>query len=167
MDKGEEHRNNEVRPLIYKNLLGEGILIGTILFASIVIPSFKAELFPYSSFALFTDSPQRFVEYQITDGNGQNLKLDDFFLQRNYYGISPREPYARVKPPSFDKFGTILKEDKLKKAILMGYEKNPELVLPIKVSQSVFRPTKNGVKKTKVFNYELSVERKWENTSND
>lgn len=163
----EKNRGSEGRPLIYKNLLGEGILVGVVIIASILIPSFKAELFPYSSFALFTDSPQLFVEYQISDGKGQRLKLEQFFLQRNYYGISPREPYARIKPLSFDKFGTILKSDELRKAVLMGYEKNPKILLPLKISQTVFEPTKKGIKKSKVFVYKLSLEKKWEIVAND
>ena len=153
----QEH-DEKKRPLYYKWFAGELGFIFILIIASVLIPSLKAELFPYSSFALFTDSPKLYVEYEIKDGSGKKISPKEVALQRNYYGISPREPYARVKPFSYDKFGHVLKEDTIREAIKKSLGEGPSYKFPILVRQKVFEMTSSGVKNTKTFNTVITRE---------
>lgn len=86
----------------------QGLFIGFVLISSSIVPIFIPEFFPYSSFALFTDAPKIYVDYHAFDENKKSIDLTTLGLQRNYYGISPRTLYGRLKPPSIDRFGAIL-----------------------------------------------------------
>ena len=147
--------DKEGRNLIYKSFALESTLVVALIVASILIPTLKAELFPYSSFALFTDSPKLYVEYEIFDALGNPIAPKEVALHRNYYGISPREPYARVKPFSYDKFGVVLDSETIEKAVL---ENSQNLKLPVTVKQMVFEWSKGGVKNTQTFTHIVARE---------
>ncbi len=120
----------------------EALIISFVLLSHILIPLLKSELFPYSSFQLFTGKTLSYVEYEAFDSKRRPISLRDIKLQRNYYGMSPREPYARIKPFTLDKFDQKLNKNELKEHILKYA--TPEMI-PIKIIQKVY-----GVKDEKV-----------------
>ncbi len=120
----------------------EALIISFVLLSHILIPLLKSELFPYSSFQLFTGKTLSYVEYEAFDSKRRPISLRDIKLQRNYYGMSPREPYARIKPFTLDKFDQKLNQNELKEHILKYA--TPEMI-PITIIQKVY-----GVKDEKV-----------------
>jgi hypothetical protein len=127
---------------ISKSFTTEALIISFVLLSHIIIPLLKSELFPYSSFQLFTGKTLSYVEYEAFDNKRRAIRLRDIKLQRNYYGLSPREPYARIKPFTLNKFDQKLNPNELKVHILT-YAK-PEM-LPLTIIQKVY-----GVKDEKV-----------------
>ena len=125
-----------------KSFTVETLIISFILLSHILIPLLKSELFPYSSFQLFTGSPLSYVEYEAFDKKRQVVSLRDIKLQRNYSGMSLREPYARIKPFTLDKFDQKLNHNELKEHILKYA--TPDM-LPLTIIQKVY-----GVKDEKV-----------------
>lgn len=151
--------DSNAKNIYFKNVFLESSIIIIASIASVLIPALKAELFPYSSFALFTDAPQFFVEYEISDSTKNRIMPSEVFLQRNYYGISPREPYARVKPFSYDKFGHLLEDSVVERAIHEGLA-SPNAkayTYPIEVRQHVYRATENGVELTHTIVLEIQA----------
>lgn len=88
-----------------------------ILTSSVIIPLIRAELFPYSSFQLFTDAPQIYATYKVIGKSGKEISLRSIKLHRNYYGIIDRAPFARKKPYTNDKWGEVLSDEKITELI--------------------------------------------------
>lgn len=78
-----------------------------LLLLIVLTPLFIDELYPFSSFRLYFDSPQVYCKYKITDQDGNTLTNHEFRLQRIYYGVSLEEQYGKVAPATTDHFGRV------------------------------------------------------------
>jgi hypothetical protein len=114
------------------------IAAGLFVLAFALVPLFRVELYPFSRAPMFADAPQRYCEYSIVDPAGNQLDLQAFDLQRNYWGNPLGVGVGFEPPPSLDHFGQAPSATTLKEHIQERLADFPQLPY-VDVSQREIR----------------------------
>jgi hypothetical protein len=80
---------------------------GLFVLAFATAPLVRAELYPFSRAPMFSDAPRQYCEFRIVAPDGRSLNLQDFDVQRNYWGNPLGVGVGFEPPPSLDEFGTV------------------------------------------------------------
>ena len=82
--------------------------VATLLAANIGLPLVSGDVYPFTSAPMFRDSPRRFCDYRVLDGDGKQLPAGDWLVQRVYDG-NPVGYGVGVRPPAVleTEFGVI------------------------------------------------------------
>jgi hypothetical protein len=104
--------------------------------ASLAIPLFLVELFPFSRAPMFADAPQLYCDYAIYSPEGKRLPEGDLGLQRNYWG-NPIGVGVGFRPrPTLDHFGDVADLELVTQHVAEHLARFPELPY-VEVNQEV------------------------------
>jgi hypothetical protein len=107
--------------------------------ASVVVPLWRLELYPFSRAPMFADAPGQYCTYTILDPHNRVLPLHEFGLHRNYWGNPLGEGVGFQPLPSVDEFGLVASQEKVVAAVQETLRQRQDLPY-IEVIQEVIGP---------------------------
>jgi hypothetical protein len=117
----------------------ELLVIALFCLSVLVVPLFRTELYPFSRAPMFADAPRVYCSYTVLDPDGARLPLDEFGLQRNYWGNPPGVGVGFAPPASVDRFGTVASQEEVIAAVGSALASRTEIPY-VDVIQEVTEP---------------------------
>jgi hypothetical protein len=136
---------------------GRAELLAVVLFgvAAVGVPLCRTELYPFSRAPMFADAPRVYCSWAVLDPAGRSLPLDEFGLQRNYWGNPLGVGVGFAPLPSVDRFGSVPSREEVSEAVRKHLARRKDIAY-VEIIQEVIGPVGSSVGRTQTTSWRIN-----------
>lgn len=137
----------------------ELVAVAAFVIVQLVAPFVVGEVYPFTISPMFSDRPERYALYRVTDGAGVELDPAAFGLHLVYDGNPPGFGVGIAAPPTLHPFGSIASEHEVTARVREVLSRRRDLPRAVEVTQTVVSGGEAQLHK-ETLQWTVSVDRK-------